>query len=315
MFSIIIIQIVKMLLLLFTGVLCFRLKLIDEHTNKGLANLLMMVVNPIVAITALQTDYRSDLITRLLLSYLLAVITHLFMIPVSGFFIRDKENKNCAIERFSAMYSNCGFIGIPLVQSILGNEGVLYLTAYMTVFNLFSWTHGISLMKDKGSVQHNHNLTESAKALLKNLMTPMIVASLIGLVLFALQIRFPSVLADTLDYIGNMNTPLAMIVAGVSVAQTSLPAMIRNKRIYLVSFVKLIIMPSILFVILLFLQINSTVACTILVAAACPCAASGTTFALRFRKNYSYASELYAFTTICSLITVPAFVYAAERLL
>lgn len=315
MFSIIIAQIVKMLLILFVGILCFRLKLIDEHTNRGLANLLLLIVNPAAVITALQTDYRPELVTGLLIAYALSAATHLFMIPIARRLIPETGNDNFAIERFSAIYSNCGFIGIPLVQSILGSEGVLYLTAYMTVFNLFTWTHGVSLMNKNASARSAPGLASSAKEILGHLLTPMIIACLLGLVLFILQIKFPPVIADTLTYIGNMNTPLAMIIAGGAVAQTSVPAMIKNRRIYQISFVKLILMPAILLAVLLVLKVNFTVACTILVAAACPCAAACTTFALKFHKNYAYASELYAFSTLCSLITVPAFVYAAERLL
>lgn len=356
MFSVIMTQIIKMLLILFVGILVSRLHLIDDHANKALANLLLLVVNPIVAITALQTDYSPDLVRGLLISYALAVLTHLIMIPVSALLIRKPEEKrdaadNCAVERFAVIYSNCGFIGIPLVQSILGSEGVLYLTAYMTVFNIFSWTHGLGLMTKDAAASDRHidstrkdsvsgnsmsntqessaqavnskqksahtagSFSASARALLRHLCTPMILASTLGLVLFFLQIKFPPILSDTLSYIGNMNTPLAMIIAGVSVSQVNIPAMLRDPRVYLVSFGKLLLMPTIVFVILLLVHVDSTVAYTILVASACPCAATGTAFALKYHKNYAYSSELYAFSTLCSLITIPAFLYAAERLL
>ncbi|MCD8103615.1 MAG: AEC family transporter [Lachnospiraceae bacterium] len=325
MFSVIMTQIIKMLLILFVGILVSRLNLINDQANKGLANLLLLVVNPVVAITALQTDYSPDLVRGLLISYALAILTHLVMIPVSTLLIRKPAREtgagdNLAVERFAVIYSNCGFIGIPLVQSILGSEGVLYLTAYMTVFNIFSWTHGLGLMtKDTDStVRYTHpknNFSASARTLLRHLCTPMILASTLGLVFFFLQIKFPPVLSDTLAYIGNMNTPLAMIIAGVSVSQVNLPVMLRDLRVYLVSFGKLIVMPAIVFMILLLVHVDSTVAYTILVAAACPCAATGTAFALKYHKNYAYSSELYAFSTLCSLITIPAFLYMAERLL
>ncbi len=315
MFSIIITQIVKMLLILFVGILCSRLNLIDDHANKGLANLLLLVVNPIVTFMAMQADYEPELVTGLLISFALAIATHLLMIPVANLLIKKEGNSDCAIERFAVIYSNCGFFGIPLVQSILGSEGVLYLTAYMTVFNVFSWTHGLGLMTQDSSEKQSTSVAASAKTLLKNLCTPMIFACTIGLILFALQIKLPNILSDTLDIIGNMNTPLAMIIAGVSVAQTNIIDILKNRRIYLVTFAKLLIMPAIVFVILLLVKVDSTVAYTILVASACPCAATGTAFALKYQKNYAYSSEIYAFSTLCSLVTIPAFVFVAERLL
>ncbi|MCD7736477.1 MAG: AEC family transporter [Lachnospiraceae bacterium] len=312
MFSIIVIQIIKMLLILCVGVLCWHLKLIDEHTNKGLANLLLLVVNPVIAVTALQADYRPELVHGLLISFALAIATHLIMILVSSLLVRGSDHGNISVERFCSMYSNCGFFGIPLIQSTLGNEGVLYLAAYITIFNVFSWTHGLGLMTRDTTGQVSGT---SAKQLLKNLCSPMILASALGLVLFFLQIKFPPIIADTLDYIGDMNTPLAMIIAGTSVAQTSIPSLLKNRRIYLVSSIKLLIMPALLLAILLVVNVNSTVAYTMLIAAACPSAATGTAFALRYGKNYTYSSELYAFSTLCSLVTIPLFIYAAERLL
>lgn len=305
MFLIIVNQIVKMLLLLLLGIFCYRKKLIDQTGSKMLANLLLMIVNPMLAVLSLQVDYSPQLFHGLLLSYLAAFLTHIVGCILSTALIRTKGNPDCGIDRFSAMYSNCGFIGIPLVQSILGGEGVLYLTAYMTVFNIFSWTHGMMVMTGKFS----------HKELLKGLLSPMILSSLLGLLLFFAEIRIPALLADSMNYVASMNTPLAMMIAGISVAQTDLSGMLKNKKMYLISLLKLLVLPAIVLVGLAAAHLPSTVACTILVAASCPVAATGTAFALRFQKNYRYASELYAFTTIASLVTIPLLMFVAERIL
>lgn len=305
MFLIITNQILKMLLLLLLGVVCYRLKLVDQQGNKTLANLLLMIVNPALAIMALQTDYSPDLVHNLLLTFLLAILIHAGAILLSTFLVKKTGNPDYAIERCSAIYSNCGFMGIPLVQSIMGSEGVLYLTAYMTIFNLCTWTHGVTQMTGKTSL----------KNLKKGILSPMVIASVFGLILFFTQTKLPAVVSDTLSYVSGMNTPLAMMIAGISVAQTDLGKMLQNKKLYFISTIKLLLMPALTLVFLAPLHINSTVACTVLIAAACPVAATCTAFSLRFKKNYQYSSELYAFTTLCSLVTIPLFVYAAERLL
>lgn len=304
MFLIIVHQILKMLLLLLLGSLCFRIKLIDQKGNKMLANLLLLVVNPMLAIVSLQTEYSPQLAKGLLISFLLAFLTHLIAAALSTLLVREKDNPNCGIDRFCSMYSNCGFIGIPLVQSVLGSEGVLYLTAYMTMFNLFSWTHGIAIMTGKATL----------KDLKTGIFSPMILASAAGLMLFFLQIRLPEVLLDAMSYVADMNAPLAMIIAGVSVAQTDLGQMLKNRRLYRISFGKLILMPSLVLAALSFLPVSPTIAYTTLIAAACPVAATGTAFSLRFQKDYKYTSELYAFTTVLSLATIPLFVFAAEHI-
>ncbi len=314
MLSIIINQIIKMILILLLGVLLYRTKLIDAQANAKMADLLLLVINPIVTFCALQSDYTPALVRGLLISYALAITTHLIMVLLSSLLIRKEGNDNYAVERLSAVYSNCGFIGIPLVQSVFGAEGVLYLSAYLTVFNLFIWTHGIYQMKGSDT-EKGLTAADRLKALLKNLRTPMIFACIIGLIFFFLRIRLPDLLMDTLNTIGNMNTPLAMLIAGISVAQTHPASMLKNIRLYLVSAIRLLVMPAVIFLILLIIRVDSMVACTILIASACPAAVTCTALALRYGRNNTYASELYAFSTVCSLVTIPLFIFAADRLL
>lgn len=189
------------------------------------------------------------------------------------------------------MYSNCGFIGIPLVQSILGNEGVLYLTAYMTVFNFFSWTHGIMIMTG----------TFSLKELKKGLLSPMIFASILGVMFFFGRIHIPYLLLDSMNYVAGMNTPLAMLIAGISVAQTDLLSMLRNRKLYLISASKLLLMPALLLVVLALFRSTRWLAArcsSLLPARSLPQAQH---LPCSFHKNSLYASELYAFTTVTRL--------------
>lgn len=305
MFTVIINQILKMILLILIGVLCYRLKLIDQKGNKMLANLLLMVINPPLVFMSMQSEFSPHLITGLLTSYMLAIFSHVIMILLSRWLIPSTGNVNYSIERYCIIYSNCGFIGLPLVQAVLGNEGVLYLTAYMVTFGFFTWTHGILLMNGASDV----------KSLMKGILSPALIACILGLICFLLQIHIPEILADTMNYLGGMNTPLAMIIAGVSIAQTNLSKMFLNKKIYFVTFCKLLLMPILLLFLLLILKPAPLVSYAALIAAACPVAATGTAFAIRFHKNYTYCSELYSFTTVCSLLTIPLFLYIAERLL
>ena len=119
-------------------------------------------------------------------------------------------------------------------------------------------------------------------------------------------------LLDTIDYVAAMNTPVGMMVAGIALAETDLWQALKNRRTYLVTAVKLLVIPAVMIAILAFLPINHTVLYTILVASACPAATTGTIFALRYNANYKYASEIFAFSTLASLITIPVIVSLAE---
>lgn len=306
MFMLIFEQLLKMFFIMLLAFICYKIKLVDQNGNRSISNLLLMVVNPLLILTVYQdTEYDPDMVRGLLLAFVAALITHILGILISTFLIQPSSGPDCSIERFNSMYSNCGFIGIPLVNSVLGSSGVFFITAYMVVFNLFTWTHGIILMEKKCSLK---NMKEG-------ILSPMFLSTVAAVALFFLRIHVPSVLLDSMNYVADMNTPLAMMVAGFSVAQSDLGKMLRNHRIYFISFIKLILIPVLMIAVLKVMPLPSEVATTILIGAACPAATTGTMMAIRYRQNYTYSSELFAMTTVLSIITIPAVVFLAEIIL
>ena len=135
-----------MLILIGVGVLCAKTKLISEASNKDLSKFVLQVVNPVVIFMSYQTEYRVELVKNLLLTFVISAAVLCAVILLSYVFVRSKQDRETEIERFSAVYSNCGFMGIPLVDAIYHEEGVFYLTAFITVFNLIVWTHGVILI-------------------------------------------------------------------------------------------------------------------------------------------------------------------------
>ncbi len=305
MFTLILNQLIKMLFIMILAFICYRLHIINQEGNRNLSNLLLMVVNPCLIITVFQTDYDAELVRGLLSAFAVAVLAHAAGFLIAHFLIPEKDNPEFAVERFGAAYSNCGFIGIPLINSVLGSKGVFFLTAYLTVFNILSWTHGLVLL----------NGTFSAKRLKEGLLAPIVVCTCMGAVLFFLQIRIPSQVLDSMNYIADMNTPLAMMIAGFSVAQADLKKIVSHIRICWVCVLKLFLMPLAVLAFLAVMPIDRDVAYTTLVAAACPTATSLTMMAIRFERNYTYASEIFSLSTVLSVVTIPAVTYAAGFIL
>lgn len=287
-------QVVIMALLILTGVICFKTKIINQESAKSLSSLVLMVVNPIIIIVSYQVPYEKKLLKGLLLSLLFSLISTIIAILLSQVFLR-KKGKNLSLERFAAIYSNCGFMGIPLVNGVYGAEGVFYLTAYVTIFNILVWTHGVFMMKESFNF----------KLIVQALKTPAVIATFLGFILFICGITIPKTLFETLSFLSDMNTPLAMLAAGATIAQTNIVKSIKNPRLYIVSVIKLLAVPAATAVILWLLHTDSIVAGTIILASACPAAATGTLFAIRFKKDSLYASELFAVTTLLSIGTLP----------
>ena len=305
MFILIFEQLVKMFSIMLLAILCYKIKLVNQEGNKTVSNLLLLVVNPLVIITTYQTDYKPELVRGLLISFGAAVLCHIVGIIVTTLLIRPKGSPDANIERYNAMYSNCGFIGIPLISSVLGSNGVFFLSAYIVVFNLFSWSHGVVLMEKKFSWENVR----------KGLRAPMVTATIIAVLLFFFRIRFPDVVLDSMNYVADMNTPLAMMVAGFSVAQTDILKMCTKLRVYFSCFLKLVLIPVIMIFLLKIIPLPRDVAMTALIACACPAATTGTMMAIRYRQNYTYSSEMFALSTILAVATIPLIVLLAETVL
>ncbi|MFT4144003.1 MAG: AEC family transporter [Mobilitalea sp.] len=300
------IQIMIMFFIILAGIVCYKTKLIDNEMNKKLADLVLVLVNPILIFVSYQREFQANLLSGLLISFLMAAVTHFFAIFAARFMIQKKNNKpDLVIERFAIIYSNCGFIGIPLVNGILGSEGVFYLTAYMTIFNLFIWTHGMITMSGR----------TDKKMIIKALLSPSILATIGGFLFFVCKIMLPNVMVEALSYLGDMNTPLAMLVSGVTIAQTDLIKLFRKIKIFYLTFLKLIFVPVAMLLLFHLFDMERIVLLTSILAAACPTAASVNLFALKYDKNYLYASELFAVTTIFSIVTIPLVMIVANFLI
>jgi predicted permease len=109
-----------------------------------------------------------------------------------------------------------------------------------------------------------------------------------------------------------MNTPLAMLVAGVTIAQTDVRKLLIKPRIYYISFVKLLLIPIVMFFIFRLFEIPNVVLLTSVLAAACPTAVTVNLFSIRYEKNFLYASEVFAISTMASMITIPLVMYIAN---
>ncbi len=295
MVSILTNQVSVMLLLILAGMLCYKLRLLSDRGIKELSAIVLQVVNPIVILLAYHRELEMRLVQNLLWTFLLSAVAMGAGIGLATLLIRKKPGRETAVERLSAVYSNCGFMGIPLVKALLGYEGVFYLTAFLTVFNLLIWTHGIM------SISGSRNL----RSLLHVLRSPAILAIPLGMILFFGQITLPGFLTEALEQVAGMNTPLAMLVAGATIAQGSLRSALMQKRVYLIAAYKLLLMPLVTIGLFFALPVEHAVLTTVVLSMGAPTAITCTLFAVQNGKNAGYASQLFAVSTVFSLLTLP----------
>ncbi len=292
-----------MFIILITGVIAYKTKIVTKEGNATLSDLLLLIVNPFVIFMSFQMDFTRELFIRLWIAIGFAFICHAIAIAIAYIAI-NKKAESYDIERVSAIYSNCGFIGIPIINALFGQEGVFYLASYIAVFNILLWTQGYILMTGKTDIKH----------ILKGVCSPCVIAALLGIICFCFNIRLFAQADEAFTHIANMNTPLAMIVAGVTMAQSDILSALKNIRLYYVCFLKLIVIPIAAAFVLKLFNADNILTMTSVIEVACPVGASCTMFAIRYKRNAVYASELYTVSTLLSALSLPVVIMAAELL-
>lgn len=290
-------QVIVMLVYLGLGAIGYKCGLISVEGNKSISNWVLYIANPLLIFISFQQDFSVKLLKGLGMTIIFTIVGYLIFIPLAMLFIGKKENRETEIERFSTIYSNCGFMGIPLAKVLLGNEGVFYITAFNMVFNILVWSHGVYMIsKDKKQM----NIKKVAT-------NPTILATVIGLIFFVLKIRIPEVAYSAFNNVGGTVGPLAMVVAGVTIARTNLLKAVAKPRIYLVTLLKLIVLPvlcAFVFKLIPF-DVNETALLATVLAFSCPTATVCTMFSIRYDKNATYSAEIFAVTTLLSVVTMP----------
>ena len=289
-------QVLVMFGLMIIGIVAYKLKFINNDGKIQLTSLLLYIVNPFMVINSYQTEYNKTLAKNLLIAFALGLISHVVAMSISYIFVRKKRNQALAdIERFAIIYSNCGFMAFPLIDSIYGNEGVFYASAYMTVFTILSWTHGYITLSGKAD-----------KSAIKNaLLSPVIISVIIGLLIFFLKIKLPSVITSVISFTASLNTPIAMIVTGINLIQINILSAFKSLRCYYIVFLINILVPFCTLSIYQLFAIDEKLLIVNLIATACPCAVTTVLFSTKFNRNDAYATKLLTVSSLLSIFTIP----------
>ena len=295
-------QIAELFIMILLGFILVKSHLLTKHDSKVLSTVALYIVTPCVIINAFQVQYSQDVKNGIILSFLAAIIVHI--IYIVGARMLGKVYTLNGVEKATIIYTNAGNLIIPLVQALLGKEWVVYTTGYILVTTVFIWTHGRMLIcEEKGF---------NVKELLKNVN---VIASIIGILMFALKIQLPSLITETMDSMSATIAPISMIVAGMLIAGMDVKDCLKNQRLYIIIFLKMIVFPCFALILLKFTNLSSMakngdmILLISLLASVAPTAASVTQIAQIYDADSEYASAYYFITTMLCILTMPFFVW------
>lgn len=259
-----------------------------------MTNLLLTVVLPCMLVDSLQIERTQALLDVMGYAFLLlAVLYVLYCLLTAPLFRRQPPATGKAL-RFGVLYGNVGFMGLPLIQMVLGEQAMVYGVINLIVFNLFNWSQGVVLMGGRKQI-----------SLKQAVLNPGILGIIAAMLLFFCGITLPSMVGNAVHFLGSMNTPLAMVIIGAQMAQADWQAIFRNRSILLACLLKLVAMPLLTALVLYPLHPEPDLYCALVLLAGVPTASITAMFAQRYGQDVATSAQLVTLTTLLSILTLP----------
>lgn len=315
-FTDVLITVIFLLLLAVPGYLLAKTKMFPTSASEVLSTLVLYGCQPVLIITSFQKCAFSPTIgiNMLIIAGISAALHILFFALLKLVFIKRSTDDKIRIVKFASVFSNCGFMGLPFLQSLFSNsdnqaEILVYCAVIIVVFQLLSWTFGVYILTGE----------KKEISVKKTLLNPVIIAVFIGLLMFfiiqkplvelaedgTVTYKILSKFTESLNFISNMVTPLSMIVIGIRLANVNLKQLFMDKWAYVTSLIKLVIMPVVVVFCVSYLPIPSTIKYTTFFLLAMPSATGSVMMAVKFGKDSDFASICVLLSTILSILTLP----------
>ena len=274
------------------GVVIRKKRLLDERTHSTFTEILLNAILPFAILSSSQYEYSYETLKGIIavagaafLYYLCTLIALRLITSKSR--MEDSEKR---VFVTLAVFANTGFVGIPLMQGLLGARGLLLAATYNLVYNIFFYTYGIHLISKK---RHTP---------IQIIFNPVSVASVASLILFVIPWRMPQFLTHTLHTIGDMNIPLSMILLGSTLATVDVKKLFADLKSYIVAILRLAVFPLIMLLAVLivrkFVAISPETMITLVLMTALP---SGTMNVI-YSEKHNCAPKFTARTVVLTLI-------------
>ena len=300
--QVIILQMIQLFLVIALGYGLLKIKILDVGFNKRLTSLLLSVTTPALIVSSvLSTTLEKD-ISKIAFVFIVGVIIFI-VLPILGFIIvkiMKVPTHQQGLYIFMTMFSNIGFMGFPVMKSIFGNEAVFLTAIFNMLFNLLVFTVGIVFM--------NYHSTAKIKMNARQLLSPGVISSLIALLIYLTEIQVPDVIASTITMVGDITTPIAMMLIGSTLATIPLKEVFNEIRVYPFTILKQIIIPIIAYPVLSFFIQDPLILGVSLIMIAMPVGNIAVLFATEYQKDVALAAKTVFMTTLLSIITIPVIV-------
>lgn len=285
-------QTLTMLFLMAVGLVLAKIGMIDNEMSRRLGKLLVSCIIPCVAVRSFMVPMMDNGLTMLGFSALAGLVSLAISMGISYILFARRQ---CELD-FASAFSNAGFVGIPLVTATIGEHAAFYIAPMISFLNIFQWTYGEWLL-----------IGDRSKVQLKTvLLNPVLIATVIGIVIYGGQIPIPGIVENSIEMLVDTNTPLAMLVLGSYLAKVAPRDLVQDKRVWAGSLTRLVLVPCAMAVIIRICGLASNeIIVAIFIASSAPVGANVAIFAQQCSANYNLSVGLVCLSTLLSVITMP----------
>lgn len=297
-------QVLVLFILIGVGFGCGRKGVITEHASKKMTDIVLYVVTPCVMIAAFQREFSFELLGKVFVAALTAAVIMTASIVLTRLVIRDKNEARRKVMQFSVIFSNCGFMSLPLQKALLGDDGWFFGSIFVAVFNVFCWTYGLYDMSgDKKQLSFK-----------KLALNPGIIGVVAALILFVLQVKLPVFIIDPVTHLANLNTPLPMLIIGFYLSRADFKKAFTDRGAYFAMLFRLVVIPVTAAAVMALLRLDAKMMVAFTIACSAPTAATTTMFAAKFDRDVELSVSVVTAPTLLSIITMPLVVSLAYAL-
>lgn len=282
------IMVIVLFIIMLIGVLLGKMKVINSESRSTISFLIINVSMPMLIVSSSNLEFNEQTKNESMWLIIMSVAAFFFSILLAQLIFKK------AVPRCATVFSNAGYMGLPVLNSILGPKGLFLGAIFQMVFHLFTWTYGISLFTKSNKFKDS----------LKKMINPSLIAVAIAIVLMFTGWKIPDTIQTVLKMMGELTTPLSMLLIGATLAQVSLKEVIKLKQIYVVTALRLLIIPAFVLLFLLFPSIPKISVYVVFVINAMPSAAITGILAMKHNNDEKLASSIVAFSTLISIITL-----------
>ena len=292
-------QMIQLFIMIMIGYGMGKTSLFHSDFNQRLTQFVLNLTMPCMIIASVMSSTTASLALSDIVkaTFILVIILPI----VSNLCIRFLPISHKGLYMFMMMFPNVGFMGFPLMKAIFGNESILSTAVINMGFNLSLFTLGVWVM--------NYDHMEKTKFKIRDLFSPGVIASLVALLIYAMNVSFPQVVSNPISLIGDMTTPLAMLIIGATLSQYKMKDIFLDFKVYLFVLIIDLVIP-ILFYPLIQIFINDAMIQGIsLIILAMPVANGAVLFAKNYNQDEFLAAKTVFISTLMSIITIPILVY------